>query len=127
MSHLLRRVTFIAAALVLASTLLAEAGRDRYAAVAFSPSTGLYGYGNGYATKDEAIEKAVQECGGRDAITRWARNSWLALAISDRTSAGYGWGSGWAETASEAREIARDKCLEKNDEARVVVCISAYR
>jgi serine/threonine-protein kinase len=113
--------------LVLASALWlvgsAVAGSDRYAAVAFSPSTGAYGYGNGYATKAEAIQRARRECGESDAVTKWARNAWLALAVSGDG----GYGSGWGTTAGKAREMAVESCLQHNAEAKVVVCISAYR
>jgi hypothetical protein len=104
-----------------------QASGDRYAAVAFSPSTGQYGYGNGFATKGGAIERARQECGARDAVVKWTRNAWIALAVSSPTRSGYGYGWTWADTAGRARAAARDNCLEHNDDARVVVCVSAYR
>ena len=101
----------------------ATAAPTRYAAVAYSPSTGAYGYANGYDTKEGAIARAKAECGESDAVAKWARNAWLALAIS----ADGGYGSGWATTAAKARQMAIESCLEHNDDAKVVVCVNAYR
>ena len=127
MTPLARWITLLVVAIAFAAAARVDAAGNRYAAIAFSPSTGQYGYGNGFRTKDEAIERALEECGADDAITRWSRNAWIALAISDRTATGWGWGSGWAKTAAGARAIARRKCLQNNDEATVVLCVSAYR
>ena len=113
--------TIVLCALCLIGSAVGES--DRYAAVAFSPSTGAYGYANGYSRKDAAIARARQECGEPDAVAKWARNAWLALAVSGDG----GYGSGWGTTAAKAREMAVESCLEHNDEAKVVVCISAYR
>jgi serine/threonine-protein kinase len=120
----------VAAAVALFATALAtavpvQAGDDTFAAIAYSPSTGLYGFGNGYSTKDEALEKALQECGGKDALTKWCRNAWIALAVSKQTPGGYGWA--WGETAGEARRAAEENCREHNPDAQLMLCISSER
>jgi hypothetical protein len=97
---------------------------DRYAAVAYSPKTGRWGYGANYPTKSEAIARAKRECGKKDAKTNWCKNAWIALAISDQSPGG--WGSAWGETADAARASARRECLARNPDARVIVCVSAY-
>lgn len=125
MRHIIRGILLAVIACILSTAVSVEAGPTRYAAIAYSPSTGLYGYGNGFSTKADAIERALQECGGRDARTNWCRNAWIALAISDSSPGGYGWA--WATSAAGARRAARAKCLEENDDARVVLCVSAYR
>ena len=101
----------------------ATAGPNRYAAAAFSPSTGAYGHANGYDTKEGAIARAKAECGEYDAVAKWSRNAWLALAVSSDG----GYGSGWGSTAGKARQMAVQSCLEHNDDAKVVVCVNAYR
>ena len=113
--------------LTLASSVTLYAGEDRYAAIAFSPSTGRYGYGNKATTKSAAIERALKECGEHDAITKWCKNQWIALAVTPRTRTGYGWGTGARLTAGEARSVAVDMCLKYNEEAKVLVCVSASR
>ena len=118
------RVILFAIALCALSIIGPAVGQsDRYAAVAFSPSTGAYGYANGYSTKNAAIARARQECGEPDAVAKWAKNAWLALAVSGDG----GYGSGWGTTAGKAREMAVESCLEHNADAKVIVCIPAYR
>jgi hypothetical protein len=103
----------------------ANAAGISYAAIAFSPSTGRWGYGNGYATQAEATARAIRECGQSDAKTNWCRNAWIALALSNESPGG--WGSAWGVTAEAARSAATRECLARNPDAHVVVCVSAYR
>jgi cytoskeletal protein RodZ len=98
---------------------------DSYAAIAFSPSTGRWGYGNGFPTKSEAITRARRECGQRDAKTNWCKDAWIALAISNQSAGG--WGSSWGDTPEIARSKAISECLSRNPDAHVVLCVSAYR
>jgi hypothetical protein len=111
----------IALALSVGSSLQAAS----YAAVAYSPSTGQWGYGNGFTSQDEAIARARAECGQGDARTFWCKDAWIALAISDRSAGGFGWA--YAATASAARSKALAQCRSRNPDARVIVCVSASR
>lgn len=110
-------------ALGLAPALQAAPG-DRFAAIAYSPRTGRWGYGNNYPSKSAAIARALRECGRGDAKTLWCKNSWGALAISNGSPGGYGWS--YASTAAAARSGAIRQCLKFNPDAHVVVCVSAY-
>ena len=123
MQNVARATLFIILVCAFALAGSAIGGEDRYVAIAYSPSTGAYEYGNGYATKAEAIARAEEECGEADAVTKWARNAWLALAVSNDG----GYGSGWGTSAAKARELAVESCLEHNETGRVLLCISAYR
>ena len=111
-------------ALAVAITPSLQAG-DVYAAIAYSPSSNTWGYGNGYATKADALARARKECGHQDAKTNWCKNSWIALAVS-KQSAG-GWGSAWGETEAAARSAAIAECRKRNPDAHVVVCVAAAR
>jgi Domain of unknown function (DUF4189) len=122
MKNLTRVILLTVVALALGLTSAVSAA-DRYAAVAFSPSTNRWGYGNGYFTRAEATARAVVECGQSDAVTSWCKNAWIALAISDRSPGGYG----WASTASGARRRALAECRVRNADAHIVACVSAYR
>jgi hypothetical protein len=122
MKNLTRGILFLIIAIALAPSLQAA---DSYAAVAFSPSTLRWGYGNGYPSKAQAISRARRECGSANARTSWAKNAWVALAISDSSRGGYG--MAWATTAAGARSRALAECRKFNPDARVVVCVSAYR
>lgn len=122
MKNLTRGILFLIIALALAPSLQAA---DSYAAVAFSPSTLRWGYGNGYPSKVQALSRARLESGNANARTGWTKNAWIALAISDRSRGGYG--MGWATTAAGARSRALAQCRTKNPDARVVLCVSSYR
>ena len=123
MKNLIRGVLLILFALAVVAPAL-QAEDNRYAAIAYSPSTNHWGWGTNYPTKDEAIARAVRECGRDDAQTNWCRNAWIALAISDKSPGG--WGSAWGDTAAAARKAAKKECLARNPDARVVACVSAY-
>jgi uncharacterized protein DUF4189 len=125
MKNLTRGILLAAIAITLAITPALQAAGDVYAAIAYSPSTNRWGYGNGYPTKSQAIARARRECGRRDAKTNWCRNAWIALAVSDQSPGG--WGSSWGETAEIARSKAVTECLARNPDGHVVICISAYR
>jgi hypothetical protein len=125
MKNLTRGILLLVFALALGlAPVLQAAPGDRFAAIAYSPKTGRWGYGANYATKSEAIARARRECGRSDARTNWCRNAWIALAISDQSPGG--WGSAWGETADAARRAAIRECLARNPDARVVLCVSAY-
>jgi hypothetical protein len=123
MRNLTRGILLIVFAFALGLAPVLQAAGDRYAAIAYSPKTGRWGYGANYATKSEAIARARRECGRKDARTNWCKNAWIALAISDQAPGG--WGSAWGETEAEARQAALRECLARNPDARVIVCVNA--
>jgi hypothetical protein len=125
MKNLTRGILLIVFAFALGLAPALQAASDRYAAVAFSPITGRYGYGNGYATKGEAISRALRECGRSDAATAWCRNEWIALAVSNQSTGGYG--VAWAPTPAGARREALAQCRARNPDAHIVFCVSAFR
>jgi serine/threonine-protein kinase len=124
MTKMTRGILFLIIALALGAGSSLQAATS-YAAIAYSPSTGQWGYGNGYPSQSAAIARARRECGRGDARTFWCKNAWIALAISDRSRGGFGWA--WAPTAGAARSKALAQCRSRNPDARVVVCVSAYR
>ena len=123
MKNLTRGILLIVMALALGLSPALQAAGDTFAAIAYSPKTGRYGYGNGYSTKSEAIARALHECGRRDARTNWCKNAWIALAISNQSPGG--WGSSWGDTPEIARSTAIAECLKRNPDAHVVVCVSS--
>lgn len=124
MDILRRRILLFLFALVLGfGPALSAQDDDKFAAVAYSPKTGKWGYGCNYSTKAEAIERAKRECGSKDARTNWCKNAWISLAVSDESRGG--WGSGWGSTREEAEAAARRECLARNPDARVIATVSA--
>jgi hypothetical protein len=94
-----------------------------YAAVAYSPTTGKWGWGANYPSKNQAIARAKSECGSSDATAAWCRNAWVALALSDKKPGGFG--TAWGATANAAQQAARKDCLKRNPDARIVKCVSS--
>jgi len=125
MRNLSRGILLIIMAVALAAGPALQAAEETYAAIAYSPSTNRWGYGNGYPTKSEAIARALRECGENDAKTNWCKNSWIALALSNKSPGG--WGSAWGETKAAARSAAIKECRSRNPDAHVVLCIPSAR
>jgi hypothetical protein len=71
----------------------AQAARaDAYAAIAYSQSTGQYGYSYGYDNLGAAENAAVGYANAPDAhVVVWVENGWAALAVNDDGGWGYGW------------------------------------
>jgi serine/threonine-protein kinase len=125
LKHVTRGILLVVVALALAAGPALQAAEDTYAAIAYSPSTGRWGYGYGYPTKSEAIARARRECDRDDAKTTWCKNAWIALALSKRSPGG--WGSSWGETAALARSKAKAECLSRNPDAYIARCVSSSR
>jgi hypothetical protein len=103
--------------------LLGWAGRSAadYAAIAYSQSTGAYGYSYAFATLAGAKAEALSHCDADDArIVAWVQNGYVSLALGDTVGA-YGWG--WASTAAEARARARAECRARTTGAYIAVTV----
>src|SRR5205814_6412070 len=93
------RTVIVAAVLAAAGMLMLAApasarADDTFAAIAYSESTGRYGYSYGYSTRAAAENRAISECNADDAsILVWGRNAYVALATSDNGAYGYAWAS----------------------------------
>ena len=122
-----RTVRLIALSLVLAAAALwsatpARAADDAYAAIAYSPDTGHYGYAAGFSSRAAAEDEALNQCEGDDArVVVWGRNAYVALAVSDNGPYGYAWGT----TEAIAKRIATQKCRDLGGE-NVRVAVSVY-
>jgi Domain of unknown function (DUF4189) len=122
-----RTVRLIALSLVLAAAAAlwtatpAHAADDTYAAIAYSPDTGHYGYAAGFSSRAAAEFEALNQCEGADAqVVIWGRNAYVALAVGEDGSYGYAWGS----TETIARRIALQKCRDYGaGQPRIVVCV----
>ncbi|OAI47591.1 hypothetical protein AYO44_01560 [Planctomycetaceae bacterium SCGC AG-212-F19] len=78
-----------------------------YAAIAFSPSTGVYGSASECSSLADAERIAKTGCHEADVrIVAWAHNSWCALALSE----GNTYGIGLAHTRQAAERLALEHC-----------------
>lgn len=98
--------------------------KDRYGAIAYSPSTRAHGWAYDYASRRDAERRALSRCGrhARDCIVPvWFRNACGALAIGFD-----GYGTGWGESRKQARTYALESCRRYSGGCSVVrwVCTS---
>ena len=85
------RKALIALIVVATSGFATSAFAGDYAAIAYSPSTGNYGYSYGYPCLDDAEAAAVTNSGDCEAqVVVTAENEYLALAQNDDGTYGYG-------------------------------------
>ena len=104
-------------ALALPSVAVAD---DSYGAIAFSSESGATGYSYNFGSREEAEERALQECGAGCEVVQWFKNACAALAVGDNN----GWGTGWSGNREEAENIALNKCGEqtRNCDIKVRAC-----
>ena len=78
--------------------------RDYWGALAYSSSTGRYGFAYDYATQAQAINAAVEKCRVRDCQgVVWFHNGCGAFA---RGRGAWGWGIGYSRGEAEAKALA---------------------
>jgi hypothetical protein len=96
-----------------------------YAAIAYSPATGKFGYGYNCGSRASAEAMALNNCPAADArIVTWVNNGFCSLALGDNKSrwgTGYSWGAGATNTA--ARNTALANCRARTSGARIVLCV----
>ena len=94
--------------------------RDRYGAIAWSPSTERYGYSHNYGNRGSAESRALNECGVGDCeVAVWFRNACGALAVSSDGA----WGYGWAGSSSAARNRALRECRARGQSCRILTSV----
>jgi hypothetical protein len=104
-----------------------EISRSSYAAIAYSPATGKYGYAYDYRSRKAAEKAALEQCGADDArIACWVNFGFCALAVGDDKSCwgvGYKYGNGAnnRKTGNEALE----NCKSRTIGAHVAVILSS--
>jgi hypothetical protein len=116
------RLLVAAAGLMCLAAPASARADDTYAAIAYSESSGRYGYSYGYSTRAAAEDRAVTECNTDDAkVVIWCRNAYCALAVSDEGAYGYA----WATTERQAKSIASQKCRDYGG-VKVRIAVSVY-
>lgn len=87
---------------------------DTYAAIAFSPTTGMVKASWNYPTREGALKRAISACGGNP-VSYSIKNGWLAIAVGDGN--GYGWG--WGSTKAVAEKNALFHCAKHTKNGRI--------
>lgn len=100
---------------------------DSYAAIAYSPSTGKYGYAYNYGSRWAAEAAALAYCEAPDAeIVVWVNNGFCALALGDEPGVyGVGWSYGDGSSNVAAMNWALYECGKRTTNPRIVVVISS--
>jgi serine/threonine-protein kinase len=101
--------------IVIAGSILGSAGkveaRDNYGAIAYSPSTGAYGWSYDHVSQASAVSAALAECSQRAGdcqVPLWFRNACGALAVGS----GGGFGTGWGTSRGIAERYALRVCRQ---------------
>ena len=100
-----------------------EIDPDRYGAIAYSPKTGMYGYGWNHGSRAAAEKAALSECKADDAkVVTWVQFGWAALVIADDKAYGYDEVHGDGASSKDAYDNAL-KNLRENSKAKVKTVI----
>jgi serine/threonine-protein kinase len=96
-----RSIAVAAVAVALSLFGTAQAARaDGWGAIAYSPSTGAYGYWYGADCEATASNGALNNCGGDDRqVMVTVQNGWAALAVNRDGGYGYAWSTNSLEDA----------------------------
>lgn len=84
---------------------------DRFGAIAYSRSTGAFGYSYGHYSQSEAEQDALARCDASDRkVVGWMRNAYGALALGDDPGA---YGFAWGTTRERAEQAALAACQKQ--------------
>jgi len=84
---------------------------SRYEAVAYSPTTGKYGYAYDYGSRAAAERAALGHCKAADAgIVGWVKAGWIVLAVADDNAFGIGYCHGNGANSVTAHVDALNDC-----------------
>ena len=93
-----------------------------WGAIAYSQTTGKWGYSRHWLSEVNARRVAVKNCEAADAkVVIIVGNYWCALALGDDKTA---YGTGYSKDADEARKFALAECNKRTKNAKVVVCFN---
>jgi len=113
-------VVFVTGALFLGETPGVQSASAGYGAIAYSPSSGAWGYSYNYGSRGAAEGRALRECRVRGSGCRsivWFRNACGALASGNGNA--YGWA--WNTSRATARRRALRECRARTSGCRIRV------
>ena len=118
------------AAMVLATIAMVQVPSARaddqytnyWGAIAYSQSTGKWGYSRHWLSEVNARRVAIKNCEADDAkVVIVVGNYWCALALGDDQTA---YGTGYSKDADEARKLALEECKKRSTNCKVVICFN---
>jgi len=98
---------------------------ERFAAIAYSPSTGKYGYSYNYRSRSAAERMALEHLPQPDArIVCWVQAGFCALALGDDKSEwGVGYSYGRGARTEDARAAAVEECGKRTTHPHLAVLV----
>jgi serine/threonine-protein kinase len=88
-----------------------------YGAIAYSKSTGVYGYSWGQDSRSDAERVALRNCKGSDAsVEVHGKNAWVAFAHGSDGASGWAWSE---KSAADARQRAVALCAKNGAVGRI--------
>ena len=120
-------LALVSGALAFAEDHTIEISGRSYAAIAYSPATGKYGYSYNLRSRAAAEKVALEKCGAEDArIVTWVNKGFIALALgSDKSCWGVGWSYGNGSSNTAAKNYALDDCRKRATDAHIALALSS--
>lgn len=112
---LIRRMTLAMTIMIAAA---GAASADNFGAIAYSNTTGAYGYSYDHRSRGSAEVRAMSECRARGRgckVAIWFKNACGSVAAGSN-----GWGSAWASTRRDAERAAIRNCSRYTGGCRTV-------
>ena len=95
--------------------------QDNYGAIAYSSSTGRYGYSYDFGSRAEAENYAISKCGRGDCVVKvWFKNACGALAVGRRGA--LGWGLAGSRGSAEDRALSECQSRTSGCSVRTWAC-----
>jgi hypothetical protein len=96
-----------------------------WSAIAYDPSTGLYGYAAGAFDKQQAENASINSCNSQNCkVVVSVHNGHAALVVGNNNNDIYG--SGFAPTKFEAMYWAMYHCNKSPSSCRVLVAVTSH-
>lgn len=120
-------VTLVFSALACAQDRTIDFTGSSYAAIAYSPATGKFGYSYNLRSRAAADKVALEKCAAEDArIVTWVSKGFVALALgTDKSCWGVGWSYGNGSSNTAAKENALNDCQKRTSGAHVALALSS--
>jgi hypothetical protein len=129
------KAPYVAAILIGIVIAIANAGdnktisisRGTYAAIAYSPATGKYGYSYNLHSRAAAEKAAMEKCPEADArVVTWVNRGFVALALgNDKSCWGVGWSYGNGASTAVAKDYALEDCKKRTSGAMIALVMAS--
>jgi len=117
-----KTTTFLKTAMMASAIVIMTAGTsfsaDQFGAIAFSTTTGAFGFSYDHGSRRDAENRAMSECRSRSGgckVAIWFKNACGSVATGTN-----GWGSAWAGSRQKADRAALNNCSKHTRNCKVL-------